>query len=32
LRLNNIHTPSSSPKTQEKNPKTPPPSKESNSN
>jgi hypothetical protein len=32
LRLNNIHTPSSSPKTQEKNPKIPPPSKESNSN
>ncbi len=32
LRLNNIHTPSSSPNTQEKNPKTPPPSKESNCN
>ncbi len=32
LRLNNIHTPYSSPKTQENNPKTPPPSKESNSN
>ncbi len=32
LRLNNIHTHYSSPNTQEKNPKTPPPSKESNCN